>query len=105
MVPLYVSHVGCHSLQMANTRSNINTPPTTQESRVLTITLPPLALVRATQKEKVTKPTIESRMLSNMAQSYYNHFATYNKGSKQVTQLVPNMVWKLVYANFKVGKP
>jgi hypothetical protein len=44
-------------------------------------------------------------MLSNMAQSYYNHFATYSKGRKQVTQLVPNMVWKLVYADFKAGKP
>jgi len=62
-------------------------------------------LVRATRKEKLTKLTKESRMLSNMAQSYYNHFATYSKGRKQVTQLVPNMVWKLVYADFKAGKP
>lgn len=99
-----VSHVGCHS-QMPNTRSNTKTPPTTQESSVPTITLPLLAPARANWKEKVTKQTVDSGMLSNMATSYYNHFATYSKGRKQITHFVPNMVWKLVYADFKAGKP
>lgn len=102
-----VSHVDCHNLRMANTRSNTKTPPTTQESSVPTITLPPLApaKLRGTQKEKVTTPTIDSRMLSNMATNYYNYFATYSKKRKQITQLVPNMMWTLVYADFKAGKP
>ena len=43
---------------------------------------------------------MDSTMLSNMSTSYYKHSTSYNIGRTQVTQLVPNVVWKKVYADF-----
>ena len=37
---------------------------------------------------------------SSLVAAYTTHFAAYNKGKTNVTQLVPKKVWKLVYDQF-----
>jgi hypothetical protein len=36
-----------------------------------------------------------------MATSYNLHFANYSLGNKQVTQLIPPIVWKQVYIDYQ----
>jgi hypothetical protein len=36
-----------------------------------------------------------------MCAAYNHHFAIYNKNKSQNTQLIPNVVWKVVYASYK----
>ena len=46
------------------------------------------------------RSVVESEQLSVMVASYHQHFGKYSNGRKQVLQLIPNAVWKLVYADF-----
>ncbi len=38
--------------------------------------------------------------LSIMVTSYHIHFTTYSNGKKNMTQLIPSTVWKLIYTNY-----
>jgi hypothetical protein len=44
----------------------------------------------------VVRGIIDSAHLSALVSSYNVHFAAYSEGRKQVTQLIPSKVWKLV---------
>ena len=46
------------------------------------------------------RSVVESEQLSVMVASYHQHFGKYSNGQKQVLQLIPNVVWKLVYVDF-----
>jgi hypothetical protein len=35
-----------------------------------------------------------------MVTSYHIHFTTHSNGTKNMTQLIPSMVWKLIYTNY-----
>ena len=52
------------------------------------------------RREKSHRPIVDSVVLSWLVSSYTMHFATYSNGRKNVTQLVPGKVWKLVYEQF-----
>ena len=43
---------------------------------------------------------MDSIVFSSLVSLYTTHFATYNSGRTNVTQLVPGKVWKLVYEQF-----
>lgn len=39
-------------------------------------------------------------MLAKMSHSYYVHFTKYSHTTKNVTKLVPNLVWRKEYGEF-----
>ncbi len=43
---------------------------------------------------------VESLHLSIMATSDHIRFTTYYNGKKNMTQLIPSMVWKLIYTSY-----
>jgi hypothetical protein len=47
----------------------------------------------------VQRAIVESLYLSIMPTNYHNHFATYSNDKKNVTQLIPLVVWKSVYTD------
>ncbi len=57
---------------------------------------------KAFRREKVQRAIVESLYLSTMAINHHIHFATYSNGKKNVTQLIPLAVWKLVYIDYVV---
>jgi hypothetical protein len=64
------------------------------------LSLPPRPS-KAPRREKVSRPIVDSLHLSCLVASYNVHFAKYCKGRKQVTQLVPSLVWKEVFKEYK----
>jgi hypothetical protein len=40
--------------------------------------------------------------LDSLANSYNYHFMLYNQNTKNVTQLIPIHVWKVIYVNYKL---
>ena len=52
------------------------------------------------RRERAHRPIVDSIVLSSLVSSYTTHFATYSSGRRNVTQLVPGKVWKLVYEQF-----
>ena len=52
------------------------------------------------RRERSHRPIVDSHVLSSLVSSYTAHFATYSSGRTNVTQLVPEKVWKLVYEQF-----
>ena len=64
------------------------------------LSLPPRPS-KAPRREKGSRPIVDSLHLSCLVASYNVHFAKYCKGRKQVTQLVPSIVWKEVFKEYK----
>ncbi len=60
-----------------------------------------LKKTKAPQKEKTPKQIMESIHLSTMATSCIWHFATYSTSKKQVTRVIPNVVWKIMYFDYQ----
>ncbi len=56
---------------------------------------------KASLWEKINCAIVESTHLSNMCATYNDHFAMYSKNKSQNTQLIPNVVWKVVYVSYK----
>ncbi len=64
--------------------------------------LPKYACVKGTKMRKKNRAIVESTHLSNTCVTYYNHhFVIYNKYKSKNTQLISNVVWKVVYASYK----
>jgi hypothetical protein len=57
------------------------------------------------QKEKTPRQIVESFHLSTVPASYTCHFATYNIGKKQVTHVIPSIVWRNVYFDYQKEYP
>ena len=57
------------------------------------------------RREKSHRLIVDSVVLSWLVSSYTTHFATYSSGKKNVTQLVPGKVWKLLYEQFLQEHP
>ena len=53
--------------------------------------------VKATNK---TREIVASDHLSTLISSYNVHFAEYSTGRKNVTQVIPSLVWKNVYSDY-----
>jgi hypothetical protein len=60
---------------------------------------------KASQWEKGNCAIVESTHLSNMCVAYNHHFDIYSKNKSQNTQLIVNVVWKVVYASYKSNYP
>ncbi len=58
-------------------------------------------VLKASRWEKKNCAIVESIHLSSMCAAYNHHCAIYNKNKSQNTQLIPNVVWKVVYASYK----
>ena len=56
---------------------------------------------KALRREKGSRPIVDSLHLSYLVASYNIHFTKYCKGLKQVTQLVPSLVWNDVFKEYK----
>jgi hypothetical protein len=76
-----------------NTKTKLNLQKMQQSKFVA------LHRIKVLQKNKVPRQIVESLHLSTMVASYNKHFASCNKGKKQVTQLIPIVVWKQIYIN------
>jgi hypothetical protein len=57
---------------------------------------------KAPRKEKALKCIMDFVHLSSLTSSYNHHFMFYGQDIKNVTQLVPNHVWKVIYVNYKL---
>lgn len=64
--------------------------------------VPPLKRLR---KEKGYMPTLELEMLANTSHSYCVNFDEYSHTRKNITQSVPNLVWRKVYGGFRKEFP
>ena len=64
------------------------------------LSLPPRSS-KAHRWEKGSRPIVDSLHLLCLVASCNVHFAKYCKGRKQVTQLVPSLVWKEVFKEYK----
>ena len=51
-------------------------------------------------KVGISRQFVESIHLSTLLASYNQHFAKYSEGRKNVSQLIPGAVWRLVYKDF-----
>jgi len=60
---------------------------------------------KAPQKDKNLRCIVDYVHLSSMAASYNHHFMLYNRNKNNVTQLIPNQVWKVVYKDYKKQFP
>jgi hypothetical protein len=56
---------------------------------------------KAPQREKGNRAIVESTHLSNMCVAYNHHFTIYSKNKSKNTQLIHNVVWKVVYVSYK----
>ncbi len=61
-----------------------------------------LHVSKAPQQEKGNRAIVDSTQLNNMCATYNHHFAIYNKDKLKNTQLIPNAMWKVVYASYKL---
>ena len=52
------------------------------------------------RREKTHRPIVDFVVLSSLVASYTTHFAAYSREKTNVTQLVLEKVWKLVYNQF-----
>ena len=52
------------------------------------------------RRERMHRLIVDSSVFSSLVSSYTTHFATYSNGRTNVTQLVSEKVWKLVYEQF-----
>jgi hypothetical protein len=50
------------------------------------------------KRSKGHRAVVQSHELSHMVAVYHRHFEKYSEGKSKVMQLVPNLVWKQVYA-------
>ena len=57
------------------------------------------------RRERSHRSIVDSIVLSSLVSSYTTHFAMYNSGKTNVTQLVLGKVWKLVYEQFLQEHP
>jgi hypothetical protein len=55
---------------------------------------------KAPWKQKTPRQIVESLHLTTVVVSYICHFATYNTSKKQVTLVIPNIVWRNVYLDY-----
>lgn len=53
-----------------------------------------------TKRSKGHRLVVQSHELSYMVASYHRHFAKYSEGKCKGPQLIPNLIWKQVYAEF-----
>ncbi len=60
---------------------------------------------KAPRQEKGNRAIMESTHLSSMCPTYNHHFAIYNKNKSKNTQLIPNVMWKVVYVSYKSDYP
>jgi hypothetical protein len=60
---------------------------------------------KAPRKEKALKCIMDFVHVSSLAKSYNHHFMLYNWDRKNVTQLAPSHVWKVVCVNYKLKFP
>jgi hypothetical protein len=56
---------------------------------------------KAPRREKGNHAIVESTHLSSMCVVYNHHFTIYSKNKSKNTQLIHNVVWKVVYASYK----
>ncbi len=56
-------------------------------------------------KNKGASQFVEFVQLNIMCVAYIHHFAIYSKDKTKVTQLIPSMVWKVVYTTYKNDYP
>lgn len=56
---------------------------------------------KAPRREKGSKSIVDSLHLSCLVASYNIYFSNYCKGRKQVIQLVPSLVGKVVFKEYK----
>ena len=56
---------------------------------------------------KIGQPRVivDSHHLSTLIASYNHHFAEYSNGRVKVTQIIPSVVWKLVYTDYNEVVP
>jgi hypothetical protein len=57
---------------------------------------------KALQKEEVPRQFFNFIRLNTMVILYNLHFANYNLDKKQITQLIPTIMWKQIYIDYQV---
>jgi hypothetical protein len=57
---------------------------------------------KAPRREKGNHAIVESTHLNNMCATYNHHFAIYSKNRFKNTQLIPNVVWKVIYVSISL---
>jgi hypothetical protein len=58
---------------------------------------------KAFWREKVPRQLVNSIQFNTMVTSYNLHFVNYSLGKKQITQLIPTLVWKQVYTDYQTA--
>ncbi len=58
-------------------------------------------VLKTPQHEKGNRAIMESTHLSNMCAPYNHQFAIFSKNKSKNTQLIHNVVWKVVYVSYK----
>lgn len=71
-----------------------------QDCTVLDSQSPSERPAKLPRRERFHRPIVDSLVIDSLVASYNTHFATYSRWKKNVTQLVPGKVWKLVYEQF-----
>jgi hypothetical protein len=61
--------------------------------------------MKVARKEKQPWQIVESLHLSPMVTNYNHHFILYHRENKQVTQLIPRLVQRMIYAKYKKNYP
>ncbi len=60
---------------------------------------------KSEKKEKTTMGSSTMKSFETTVTSYHQHFSKYLKEKKQVMQFILNLVWKMVFANYKATFP
>ncbi len=53
------------------------------------------------RKDRQSRTIMEFLHLNTMVTNYQRHFVIYLTDKKKVTQLIPSLVWKVVYGEYK----
>jgi hypothetical protein len=56
-------------------------------------------------KDKNLRCIVDSMHVSSMLASYHHHFMFYSRDRSNVTQLILNQDWKVVYKDYKKHSP
>jgi hypothetical protein len=63
--------------------------------------LPRQGRAKVARKDKQPQTIVDFFHLSTMVMNYQRHFVIYSRDKKKVTQLIPSLVWKIVYGEYK----
>jgi hypothetical protein len=63
--------------------------------------LPRQGRAKVARKDKQPQTIVEFLHLNTMVTSYHRHFVIYSREKKKVAPLIPSLMWKVVYGEYK----